>query len=394
MTPRTVTLPFPRRPKYGDAEITAATKLLREGRLSDVGRGPAIAALEDAFAALVDTTHALSFNSGTASLHAALHAVDVTPDQGVVMSPMTWVSAITAAFHAGSFPIFADLDPDSPNLDPAGLDTAHCSAVLVTHAWGVPAPMHRFTGFPVPVVEDCSHAHGARHQGRPVGSWGTAGCFSLQETKAVSGGEGGILTTSDRLVYERAMTLGHHPRRLAEELTAPELLPLIEAPASHKFRMPTLAAVIAHEQLNTLPARMRDSDRNLAHLTRLVENAGLPIAPVPIPADAVRGWYGTPFTLTTPVNDPAALHTRLQQARLPIRALYPDWLTTPLLSEAVLVERHWPHMRGRWTSPRPQDFPNYRRFRRQTVVLKIPDLPAPDYIEQVAAVLATTLRSS
>ena len=146
-----VRLPFPRRPKYGDAEIAAVTALLRAGSLSEIGRGPAAAGLEDAFRDLTGTTHALSFNSGTAALHAALHAVQHTagasPDAGVVMSPMTWLSAITAAFHAGSFPVFADLAPGSPNLDPAAAVASGCPAVLVTHAFGaLPRPRGRLLG--------------------------------------------------------------------------------------------------------------------------------------------------------------------------------------------------------------------------------------------------------
>ena len=174
-----VTLPFPRRPRYGDAEITAVTTLMRSGSLSELARGPASAGLEDAFRDLAGTAHALSFNSGTASLHIALHAIqhaaDTSPDAGVVMSPMTWLSAITAAFHAGSFPVFADLAPGSPNLDPAAAVAAGSPAVLITHAFGIPARMDEFTLLPAPVIEDCSHAHGALHHGRPVGSWGRAG---------------------------------------------------------------------------------------------------------------------------------------------------------------------------------------------------------------------------
>ncbi len=393
MTAPRVTIPFPRRPKYGDAEITAVTDLLRSGSLSEIGRGPASAALEDAFAALTGTTHALSFNSGTASLHAALHAVGATPELGVAMSPMTWISAITAAFHAGSFPVFTDLTESSPNLDPVVVDPEVCSAVLVTHAWGVPAAMEQFTGLSVPVVEDCSHAHGAIHRGRPVGSWGAAGCFSLQESKAVSGGEGGILTTSDNEVYQRAMTVGHHPYRLAAELTSTDLLPLTEAAASYKFRIPAVAAVIAREQLRSLPSRIKDSETNLAHLIQLIKDAGLPVTPIAVPGDSVRGWYGTPFTVLKPVADPAALFAACKAAGLPVRALYPDWLTTPLLTEPALVERYWPHMRRRWTRPDVRGFPRYQRFRNQTIVIKVPDLPAPGYMEQVAAALATTLQS-
>lgn len=400
--PTPVTLPYPRRPKYGDAEITAVTQLLRSGALSEIGRGSASTALEDAFRDLTGTAHALSFNAGTASLHAALHAVrhadehpggdvgDADPDAGVVMSPMTWISAITAAFHAGTFPVFADLEPGSPNLDPAAAKTIESSAVLVTHAWGIPAPMHEFSRLPAPVIEDCSHAHGALYQSRPVGSWGTAGCFSLQESKAVSGGEGGILTTSDRAIYETAMTVGHHPVRLAVELTDTDLLPLAAAAGSYKYRIPALAAAIATEQLKTLPERMQASEINLAHLTHLIDTQDLPLRPIPLAENSKRGWYGTPFTLLEPAPDPNALTAACKQIGLPVRALYTDWLSTPLLQQPALIERYWPHMRGRWHPPNPNDFPNYQQFRKQTLVLKIPDIPAPGYIEQVAAALTIT----
>ena len=196
---------------------------------------------------------------------------------------MTWLSAITAAFHAGSFPVFADLAPGSPNLDPAAVGAAGCPAVLVTHAFGIPARMEEFALLAAAVIEDCSHAHGAVYRGRPVGSWGCAGCFSLQESKAVSGGEGGVLTTSDRAVYEAAMTVGHHPFRLAAELTDPRLLPLAPAAASYKYRIPALSAVIATEQLKTLPGRMSASEHNLAHLTCLIQARDIPLRPVMLP---------------------------------------------------------------------------------------------------------------
>src|SRR5688572_11309417 len=111
-------MPFPREARYGPADHAAVAELLDAGRLSDTTRGPAIAAVEDGFATLAGTRYALSFNSGTAALHAALHAVGVHPEAGVVMSPLTWISAIMAAFHAGSFPIFADVQPGGVNLDP------------------------------------------------------------------------------------------------------------------------------------------------------------------------------------------------------------------------------------------------------------------------------------
>lgn len=387
--------PFPRAPRYGASTRDAVTALLDTGRLSETGRGPATTAIENAFAELTDTRYALSLNSGTAALHAALHAAGAGPDRGVAVSPMTWISALTAIFHAGSYPLFHDVEENSPVLSPDVLpDVAgRCGAVLVTHAWGTPAAMEPFLSPDLPpVVEDCSHAHGAIHHGRPVGSWGVAGCFSLQESKAVSGGEGGILTTSDRGIYERAMTLGHHPHRLAAELTDPDLVPLIPSAASYKFRMPALSAVIAREDLRGLAARNLAAQNNWQVLHDLVGRHGLPIAFPELGENSQRGWYGTPLILQSEIDRPDDLQAACVQAGIPVRAQYPDWLASPLLQSTELLTRFWPHVAH--TDYRPAsraDLPHYDRLRRQLLVLKIPDVPAPDYMEQVGHALAAVL---
>ncbi|WP_181799267.1 DegT/DnrJ/EryC1/StrS family aminotransferase [Kitasatospora acidiphila] len=287
-----VAIPFPRTAKYGTAEKEAVCAALEDGHLSDIDRGPRIAAIEDAFTALTGAQHALSFNSGTASLHAALHGVGAGPHAGVVVSPMTWVSAITAVLQAGSYPVFCDIEQTSPNLSADSL--AHLpgtySAVLATHAWGIPARMDDLADVTkLPIVEDCSHAHGAVYRGRPVGSWGAAGCFSLQESKSVSGGEGGVMTTSDRQVYERALTLGHHPRRLDRELTLASLRPMAASGAAYKFRMPVLSAVIATEQLRGLPGRMKAAEANFATLCEVLASFDAPITVPTLDETSVRG---------------------------------------------------------------------------------------------------------
>lgn len=393
-TPVNVTLPFPRARRYGPTERAAALALLDAGRLSDTGRGPAIAALEDDFAALAGTQYALSFTSGTASLHGALHAVGAHPEAGVVISPLTWISAIMVTFHAGSFPVFADIEAGSVNLDPAAAWTAgDCSAVLVTHAWGVPARMDALTAVTdSPIVEDCSHAHGARYRGQPVGSWGTAGCFSLMERKAVSGGEGGVLTTNSRTIYERALTLGHHPHRLAAELTDPTLLPLATTGLGYKTRMPALAAAIAGAHLHGLAARMAASEANLTSLLEVLHAHAAPITTPPVADGSVRGWYGTPLIITQPVDDPAALLAACTAADLPVRRLYDDWPSSPLLQTPGLLHDRFPHLRHTlWTTPDPQALPNYLTARSQTLLLKIPDVPAADYMHEVGNVLAMVL---
>ncbi|WP_051829917.1 MULTISPECIES: DegT/DnrJ/EryC1/StrS family aminotransferase [Streptomyces] len=390
-----VTLPFPREPKYGQAEKDAVLQLLDDGHLSEINRGPATNALEAAFAHLTGTRHALSFNSGTASLHAALHAVGTAPEAGVAVSPMTWASAITAVFQAGSYPVFCDIEPDSPNIAATAVAEAagSCSAVLATHTWGIPARMDQLAGASdLPVVEDCSHAHGALYQGRAVGSWGAAGCFSLQESKAVSGGEGGVLTTTDRQVYERALTLGHHPARLAAELTLPDLLPFATTGAAYKYRMPALSAVIARQQLRSLPDRMLAAEQNLTTLRKALEEYDAPVTWPSIGELSVRGWYGTPLTISVRVPDPAELSKRFKAAGVPVRSLYEDWTQAPLFQRRDLAARFWPHLGcSPYRPPTMDELPNFRKAMRQMIVLKVPQIPAPDYMEQVAEALAAVL---
>jgi perosamine synthetase len=365
-------------------------RLLDAGHLSETGRGPACAAIEEAFAGSVSSRYALSFNSGTASLHAALHAVGTGPGSApVVVSPMTWISAITAVFHAGAVPVFCDIEPDSPNLSPTALDALRspAAAVIVTHAWGIPARVDALAAaVSCPLIEDCSQAHGAIYRGRPVGSWGAAGCFSLQESKAVSAGEGGILTTSDRGVYERAMTVGHHPHRLAAELTGPDTAILAAAGASWKYRMPALNAVIGVEQLRRLPKRAAACAANYKVLAGVIRSAGLPIRLPPVDAGSVRGWYGTPIEFIEPVTDPHALRRALNAEGIPVRAAYDDWITTPILADQELAARFWPSAR-RYHPPEPGSLPNYQHARRQMTVLKIPGVAAADYMRDIAAAL-------
>lgn len=390
-----VTLPFPRAPKYGQAEKDAVLDLLKDGHLSEITRGPATEALETAFARLTGARHALSFNSGTASLHAALHAVGAKPAAGVAVSPMTWVSAITAIFQAGSYPIFCDIEPNSPNIAATAVAeaSADCSAVLATHTWGIPARMDQLAkATDLPIVEDCSHAHGALYQGRPVGSWGAAGCFSLQESKAVSGGEGGVLTTMDRGVYERALTIGHHPARLAAELTLPELFPLATTGAAYKYRMPALSAAIARQQLRSLPNRMLAAEQNLTIFREILDDNDVPVAWPTIDESSVRGWYGSPLTISTHLPDTAELAKRCKAAGIPIRSLYEDWTQTPLLQRPDLATRYWPHLaHSPYRPPTKDELPNFHQAMRQMIILKVPQIPAPNYMEQVAQALATVL---
>jgi perosamine synthetase len=179
----------------------------------------AIAEFEKKFAQLVDTKYALAMNSGTASLHSAYFAAGVKPGTEVIVPGYTFFATAAPILQCGGRPVFCDVNPETLLADPDDVErriTPRTRAICVVHLWGNPAPMDRFADiarrYNLTLIEDCSHAHGALYQGRPVGSWGHIGCFSLQGPKAVSAGEGGIAVTNDPVLFDRMLALGHYGR--------------------------------------------------------------------------------------------------------------------------------------------------------------------------------------
>lgn len=152
---------------------------------------------EHEFAELSGTKFALAMNSGTAALHSAYFALGVGPGTEVIVPAYTWHASATPVLQCGAVPVFCDIDPRTLTIDAdaiAPLITERTRGICAVHIWGNPCEMDRITALAnergVSVVEDCSHAHGARYGGRPVGSWGDIGCFSLHASKPVAAGEG------------------------------------------------------------------------------------------------------------------------------------------------------------------------------------------------------------
>ena len=142
------------------------------------------------------------------------------------------------------------------------------------HLWGNPAPMDRFVDIArrhgVALIEDCSHAHGARYRDRPVGSWGDIGCFSLQGPKAVSGGEAGIAVTNDPVLFDHMLVLGHYGLERWQDgaLTAPAPPPGV---AAARERLPQLLADAGAPE----GVRIEDKGSALAvHTRRAADPAG------------------------------------------------------------------------------------------------------------------------
>ena len=211
------------------------------------------------------TQYAVSLTNGTAALHSAMFGVGVGPGDEVICPTYTWMASITPALMLNARPVFCEVDPETLLLDVDDVRnriTSRTKAIVAVHLWGNVCDMDALMALSaeaeVPVIEDCSHAHGATYKGKPVGSIGQAGAWSLQGNKALSAGEGGVLATNEIGIFERACLLGQVNRAI-NSIGDPELDPstlnyahIPPMGLGVKYRAHPLAIGIALVQLDKL----------------------------------------------------------------------------------------------------------------------------------------------
>ncbi len=196
---------------YGTEEQEAVLEVLRTGAPSC---GPAVKRFEDGFASYCGTDYGLAVTSGTTGLQLAMIAAGVRPGDEVITTPISWIATANAAAVLGANVVFADVDPRTLNLDPASVEkkiTSRTKAILAVHLYGQCSDMDALNDLArprgIPVVEDAAHAAGAEYKGRKAGSLGDIAVFSFHQQKnMVTLGEGGMVTTSDRRLYERMLS--------------------------------------------------------------------------------------------------------------------------------------------------------------------------------------------
>ena len=292
-----VEIPQPhfRWPLIGEDEERAVLSQLRSGQLSLPRRAGVIEQLESEFAAQLKLPFAMSTCSGTAALHAAFFGLDLEPGDEVLAPAYTHLGSVFPMLHATLIPVLCDVSPDTGNIDvkdAAERVTPRTRAIVVTHQYGhacdMPAVLSLARSRDLKIVEDCSHAHGATLDGRPLGTFGDAACFSLQAHKAVVAGEGGILVTKHPHVFERAALLGHFRERTSA--TSEALAGFAETGYGLKNRLHPLGAALALEQLRKLPRTIAGRKENLEYFAlRLKDIPGVEVLPTAPGVD--RGGY-------------------------------------------------------------------------------------------------------
>jgi len=282
-------------PVYGDDAIGVAQDLLRRGRAYDYGRGPEIAALEDAFAAAHSRRYALAVNSGTSALFLAYLALGVAAGQSVVVPTFTFMATATPLFLLRATPVLADSGEPSGNVTAASIEAVlrPCTeGVAVTHLYGIPCPMDEIAALArargLFLVEDCSHAHGSVDEsGRGVGTWGDVAVFSISARKMVSGGMGGVLLTDRDDVYDIACLASASQQRSVLTVKDPARRALADTGLGGNLRITPIAAALARSHFDDLEALKQDKERNVDLLIdELCQLPGLARIPVRAGIDA------------------------------------------------------------------------------------------------------------
>ncbi len=315
-------------PLLGDEEKAAVLEVIDSRMLV---QGPQVRRLEERFEALVGVPHAVATSSGTTALHVALLAHGIGPGDEVITSPFSFVATANAILYAGATPIFGDIDEQTFNLDPRSVEpliTSRTRALLPVHLYGQMADMEELAALArkhrLAVIEDSAQAVGATYRGRPAGSFGTA-IFSLYATKNITAGEGGVMTTGDAAVAERARLLRNHGMR---DRYRYEML-------GYNFRLSDLHAAIGLAQLKRLDEFTARRRANASALSEGITRVRVPV----VKGDRDHVWHQ--YTVRTGDLDRDHVSRLLREQGIGTAVFYPQVLDA--LPYVKAASRSAPH---------------------------------------------------
>ncbi len=281
-------------------KVEAAVMQQLHQTLSIYNRSGIIEEFEQAFAIYHGKRYGLMSNSGTSALFSIYEGLNLQRGDEVIFPTYTFLATASPIIYTGAIPIFCDCKEDG-NINPDEVEakiTAKTKAIMITHMWGIPCDMDPLLEIAqkhgIPLLEDASHAHGAKYKGRTVGSFGLASAWSLQGQKIISGGEGGIMLTDDKEIYYRATLQGHYNKRCKQEIDPKHPSYSFSLTGlGQKLRSHPLAVAIINQQFSHLEKwqaqRNKYAARFIEHFNRY------PFLSMPNTEDREPSWYA--FTM-------------------------------------------------------------------------------------------------
>jgi perosamine synthetase len=396
--PRTVPEGLKRRwPEITQEDKDAVLAVLERGILSGV-YGPEATCLETEWAEFTGSTHVLSFNSGTAALHAALFAAGVGPGDEVITSAFSFSGSFHPILDQNAIPVFVDIDPRTYNIDACKVEAKisdRTRVLMPVHIHGLPADLEPLLSladrYKLTLIEDACQAHGAIYQGRMAGTIGAMGCFSLNVTKNLSGGEGGFLNTDDDEFVERARMVRTFGEKVGEEKE--RIRPYYSHTIGWNYRTQELPAAFARSQLKRLSRYNAIAQRNGQYLTgELSKIRGVVPPYVPTDRTSVYHKYRIRFdTDALGLTIPAAeFRQRLLEALEAEGVAVTIWHVTPMTSFPIFQKLDEGYGKGcPWSCPyygreieyNPDEYPEAIRLLDTSLVIN--DEPHPIYIQDI-----------
>ena len=229
------------------------------------------------YAKYTGAKYASMMANGTVTLECALRAFGVGPGDEVIVPAQTWIATAMAVIYLGATPVIVDIEPDTLCMDPKAFEAAitkKTKAVIPVHLFGSMADLDKIIKIAkkhgIKVLEDCAHAHGGMWKGRGVGSWGDAGSWSFQQSKIMTSGEGGAVTTNDEHIWDLVGRLSHigyqRGAKQGQKSTPPP-----EGLICHNYRVTEFQAIILLDQLETLRKDTELRAKNADYLREKLE---------------------------------------------------------------------------------------------------------------------------
>jgi dTDP-4-amino-4,6-dideoxygalactose transaminase len=299
------TRPFGIRKTIGEAEIKAVNDVLHQGDISlffgspgdfFLG-GPQVKAFEEKWAEKYGFKHAISVNSWTTGLMAAVGAVGISPGDEVLCAPFSMSATATSILFYGGIPVFVDIEEDTFNIDPKKLEekiTPRTKAIMLVHLFGHPAEMDAINAIAkkhnLKVIEDAAHAPGAKYKGQYVGAIGDLGGFSFNYHKHIHSGEGGLIVTNNEELAKKCQLIRNHGENCFESIGISDKTNVIGA----NYRLTEIQAAIANIQTDLVEGYVNHRNKLAEILSKGLSKHECFI-PAQIKPDCIHSFYIYPF---------------------------------------------------------------------------------------------------
>lgn len=277
---------------FGPEEEALVLEALRSGCLSRNG-GTMVKELERSFASALGMKHAVACSSGTSAVHLAVAALDINPGDEIIVPPITDIGSILPILWQNAIPVFADVDPQTMLLQPESVAkaiTPRTRAIIAVHLAGASCDLDELLLISrkhgVALIEDCSQAYWAENRGRLIGTMGDIACFSLQQSKHMTCGEGGLIVTNNDSYAQRCLLFADKAwPRDSGELGSKRFLFL-----SQNYRMNELSGAVALAQLSKVRGTVERRRRSAAKLSSLIDGLAGVHAPT-IPRETKSAYW-------------------------------------------------------------------------------------------------------